>query len=404
MSKLQVTQKNRLIDGVGSDGNPSVTQKTNKELTELVNKYTYITSTKQLMSTTVEMTKPFSTGVSDTGDLIISVPKNIDALCETHYLFKLALLVYQKEGYNMTTTDVDYTTRLKPDGNVDLFLKGYGIAVTSDKLPEIPARKGIVRTGILTAWDVNLTHEKEFDHSLTKLKKCQSAAIHLFGDVWGRNYPTEKRLLDKITSYIRTLKTESDLSAISQAPEKIVKDKGLNLKLKSDLLTPAESDYLAAHCRKKNISTEVDSSKLVSKNMKEHIALKKFISDRQNAIKEIKNMIRDINSKRVVACYAPYKTGPSKKKAKATPIRELKECIKNTIHYDNFNSTEILRLDNLVPMPIIHSSEVKKHHRDTFEVSLQKLKQLDYDDPLIENLFSEFEKFTENVLKRDDRG
>jgi hypothetical protein len=317
---------------------------------QLLAKYPLVTRIEELQVIVSRgLNKPWD--IATDGDIkIILLPRNIEELMQKHYLFRLYLAILMKEGYKAHYSEQNYSTRMRQDMNIDIYLKSFGMLPETGCLPDLPKNKGYVWKGIASAIDVYLNGQKNLDRSLMKVSNAPIPSTVVFGDAWGKNYPTEKYMLDRIIHYIRQMTiVQGKLGNVLISKEKIISDKGLNVSIKSDLITDSEKSFIEWWVQKEKMQLEfeLDIPDMDGVELIYHV--QSLIRERQKSVKRIKDLLKTVSSRRVTACFSPYK-GARRKQVQKVPIKDLKDEIKGTKEWEAFNPTVWVQLYGLSPI------------------------------------------------------
>jgi hypothetical protein len=250
-----------------------------------------------------------------------------------------------------------------------------------------------------SAFECWRTGQKEYDADLFKTKGAPMPSYFIFGDVWGKNYPVEKRLLDHIIHYIRTLSPGGTIGSCMVSKEKIVVDKGLNFRYDSELISAEEKAIVDAYLFKKGINKEYVLEISDSMTAGESLKLAKKIRARQNEIRRIKSTLKKITSSRIEACFAPYKGAQRRKMAKV-PVKDLVLRIKHSDFYRAFNPTLCFELfENIAPLS--WSSRIGPDEENTLlgakTASGQGLLNWGIASALIDSIFSRYDEYLRDM-------
>jgi len=295
---------------------------------------------------------PFETGVSDEGDKVVVLPSNFEELCHQHYLFILYGIVLQQQRYHTIPVEKKITLRHKPDDSMTVYLKAFGIIVSTGQIPELPKSKGQVWKGVASAVLLWLQGQPKLDVSLTKISQAPHPAKVLFDDIWGANYPVEKKILDHIIHYIRSLKIgdESNLRSFVLPEEQLISDKGLNLDLESELILGPEKLLITNYLSRNGSAPTYKLVHPETLNLPGLVDLQVTIAQRQKALKSCKDAVKTTVSNRITSCYNPYK-GNKRNQARKLPIGQLITAIKGTADYHAFNPTVLFPLVGVASLP-----------------------------------------------------
>jgi hypothetical protein len=362
-----------------------------------------VTSLKELSVTESKVLKePWDLGYVENTQVCM-IPTNYKELSKVCYLFPLYIQTLVDNGCTLSLCNKTYNTRLTYKKDTETFLKAYGVILRSGgKVVDIPSRKNMIWKGIGSSLKSWLQAQKDIDISLTKVSQCDNPAQFIFGDVWGKNFPIEKRMLDYIVNKTRDLPNISVLkSDLIYPANKIIKDKGLNIEFKSSLISTAERDTLNMYLQKNNISPEFNKIRDDEKafiGLEQINQLKATIVNRQKEVRAIKRIVKDVVSKRVQACFAPF-TGQQRKKASKRQITELKDELKQTIHWTAFNPTVFNRLlPNVTQLPNNPLMRIDSDlFRDTLDSGYDELLAAGFSPNLATSMMAEYKEYASNL-------
>jgi hypothetical protein len=189
------------------------------------------------------------------------------------------------------------------------------------------------------------------DMSLLKINNAIHPITYILGDVWGKKYPQEKRMLDAMIHALKEKKFTKGHADYLIPFDQIKSAKGLSIDIKSDLITENERILVENILSLTGVSVEPKSIHLNQLNSLQDIMnLVTYIGNRQKEVKSMKELVKGIVSDRVTSCYAPY-TGKAREKVRKQPIRELREKIKGTDHFRAFNPTRWVSCLGVAPLP-----------------------------------------------------
>lgn len=292
------------------------------------------------VSSSGEIKLPFQT-MTKAGNIFIGVPNNYEELCEKHYLFRAVNKFFERGIYHSHQLDRSYTCKLKLGASEELFLKGFMLQAFSTKMEKLPDSKTPLYHGILSAQKYIITAKENIDISLFKQSNAKQAIGYILGDVYGKDYPVEKKIIDKLIHLLRTEKYSGSIQSYLIPWNEVVKAKGLNVDISSETLEEDEKSFLKVLIEESKLKAEAANfQKIVS--LDDVIAFQSDMQKDQKSLKQIKTCVDTIVSERVVACFAPY-TGAQRIKAKKMPIRTLIEAAKvDKTDFKHFNPTMVL--------------------------------------------------------------
>jgi len=392
--------------GSAADGSadPSATKSSCTQLSKLLQEFPVVRSTAAIqIQASKDLKKPFET-IEESGGKFVALPSNIKELLKEDYLINLYLQVLEKSKYELIMLETTFTSKFKLTSTQLTWLKAFGILPVTGTLPELPKTKGVVYRGIISSISCYADSLREFDSSLFIFRNADKPALEVFGDVWGKNYPEHKRMLDFLIHHIRMFdKDHFNLYPLLLPKETIAQEKGLNLDISSQVLSENEIDFIKSYLKSKNITVTVDMSVFdKSKVAIEASAIFRLISERQKSIRPIKDFIKRVTSERVKACYDQFSDKQRKsKKVRETPIRDLAEQLKGSIGYAPFNPTMVVSLTNdLVPLP---SRPPKEDEMESYDAQVNdfgvSLERKGVKKQLILNLIEEYKQYSANLLE-----
>jgi len=268
-------------------------------------------------------------------------------------LIHLYLTLIQKEGYEYTVLETDYNPRHRPTAAALSFIKSFGVAAISGVVPAFPKTTGAVSRGIICSIYNIVKGIEGVDLSLFKLTKVSNPSVEVFGDVWGKNYPEEKRMLDYIVHFYRTqksIKWDIEISKYMINPDQIAQNKGLDVDVNDELLCEEEREFANSIFKSKNSTAICSRDRLKCNDFETLKTVQEYIKERQKRIRQYKETLKTILSSRVLVCYESVKHLPKTSKARQAPIRDLKADVEYTREYKVFNPTRLGRFYNVTPL------------------------------------------------------
>jgi hypothetical protein len=313
-----------------------------QEIKDLYNKYPMPSSKEEIeLITEKELTTPFQT-ITKEGTTYVALPSNYAELVENNYFFKILNKLIVNDVYKPVKIDKTYVCRLKIGAPELTFLKAFAFQTFSNNMEPLPVKKTQLYHGLASAQKIILCAIKDLDISLYKQKNAKTASTVIFGDPYGKNYPIEKKILDKMIHTLRTSPFDCKFYDNFIPMNEIVKDKGLKVDTSSDLLT--EDEIAAANLLMEKIGKFELPNEQDMKTSAHAIEFQKHIQDFQKKVKTIKIGIGTIVSERITACFSPY-TGSARIKAKKEKITTLIANAKTDKEYFKaFNPSMVLLL------------------------------------------------------------
>lgn len=274
--------------------------------------------------------------------------------------------------------DKPFQSKLKLGAQEEIFLKAFTFQTFSNVCIDLPKKKNKISEGLLSAQKFIISAKDNIDMSLFKQCKAKNPSTAIFGDVYGKEYPVEKKILDKMIHLLRTQAYEIKLHNYLIPKGEIIKNKGLAVTVTSDLLT--ESEKAAANCLKNQVGEFEfpNPDDLISFVHCEEF--QKNISSFQKKLKALKTGIDTIVSERVTACFAPYK-GAARTRAKKENILTLIANAKEDKEtYTSFNPSMIFLLAG-------RSRGISFIHSEVSKEEFEKICRNFYDE--VTSIFSE---------------
>lgn len=341
------------------------------------------------------LTKPWDI---DSVNKMIVLPSNIDQLVQQNYLVRLFVLALASQEYQIYIGTLEWVSRLNLTAENNYFLQAFGLTITNrDYSLKVPTNKGIVWKGVASGLKTILQSISGLDLSLFKIAKAPGIVEYLLGDTW-TNYPVEKKMLDHMIHYTRTLPGfPCKIADILLPPERIISDKGLDFSVKGDLVSTIEGSFLKEVARiyygvqTENITLDTHSIETLS----DLTMLQNGITNRQKTISKPKTLLKETISKRVASCFEPYK-GAARKKATKRPIVTLAAELKGTDDYSSFNPTVWLALiqgQSALPNKGFPDSEMLEYHISN--VIFQLKDQMG--ETIISSLTSEYRQYLRDL-------
>jgi hypothetical protein len=307
------------------------------------------------------------------GENRVAIPTNIDELCSSSYLYPIYLHILKREGYKAIMIDKAYQSKLKLDVKKENYLKCLSIPVATDKdqFPPLPSKKGLLRKGLLAAFNIAIEGRK-IDKTLFKIKNITHPFIYLLGDMYGKAYQVEKTMLDKIIFTLRSMDDTQfrDVSSYVMPIGVIAKEKGLNVDLKSDLFDPSEKEYLKLCLQETKGERSLIPQPL--KSLADISAFQDQIRNCQKTLAPFKKIINELVSRRLTVVFSPYRNDREKAKAKKTPVKELIQRVGGTKEFCiAFNPTLLFQLKNRPSLPYISLTK-EEYDRGDLENHIKK--------------------------------
>jgi hypothetical protein len=361
----------------------------------------FVTSVTEIQANmSGELKEPFQTMTVD-GKLSIALPSNIQEIAKANYLVSLYMKVLDRLDYTPVELEKVYISKFKMDQRQNTFVQSFGILLLTGKLPELPSNKGTVWKGIASSVLCFLQGQKGIDPNLFKVRSAPRPALEIFGDVWGKNYPTEKHMLDCVVHAIRDLKLDlSNLGSYLLDAKLITTEKGLNLDLPSDIASQSELELLGVAVEAAGGAVyKLDLTKQVIDSMDKIESLQRHITRRQAAIRDLKDAIKVITTDRIKAAFAPYK-GKQRDKVKQTPIKELITKIEGTDDFKPFNPTLFSRCLRVTSLPKIDLTLAgpSQSQQDLVEEFCKELSNKGVNNTLVRSLAQEYWRYAESFV------
>jgi len=336
--------------------------------------------------------------VNDSEGRVVALPKNIQKLCQDNYLIFAGTTIFKQRGYDIKILEKEYEPRLKLSSKIESYLKALCIYPLAGKLPELPNNRGPVYRGAATSLKYYL-EQGSFTSRINKFHNVQHPAREIFGDIWAKGHPEEKKLLDLIIHETRHKET-NDQARVELAVinfNKLVSDLKLNINFNSKLLQDVEVLFFEEYLNKNNVLKRFH----YDKNLNSLDALKDFdeaITARQAELRKVKEISRRIESRRIQAALAPFK-GRAKQKAAKVPIQDLANEVRRTPDWAHFNPTLCLSLIGIGALPSLQNDKEEwfKAYQEQKSSLVKAMVSQGYSEPLAHNFaesHTEFLQFT----------
>jgi hypothetical protein len=283
----------------------------------------------------------------------------------------------------------------------EVFLKSFGVmCLHLNTLPDYPKAKSNISKGTCSAVKLWIEGKKDWDTSIFKCCKSIHPAVELFGDIWGKDYPIEKTILDRLINHLRkqsfiTTKIRDWIKADSVLSQ----EKGLDIDLKSDLLTETETSFLKGVADEGKLNNKF-SIPTGDSGVVDPIAINKLIKERQKSLRELKSCIKVITSERLTAVFSLAKSKKEKDEAKKTKISVLVEKAKeNEELIQHFNPTMVFLSLGLPRLPAHGSYTDDGYFTATFsELIFTVFDKLEKDHPTLalQGLNMEYKNFVKS--------
>jgi hypothetical protein len=362
-----------------------------QEVQDLYAKYPMPSSKDEIeLVSEKELTTPFQT-ITKEGVTFIALPSNYAEIVEKNYFFQILNTLIMHDYYSVVKVDKVYLNRLKLGNSELTFLKAFAFQTFSNVVGELPKKKTQVYHGMASAQKLVLSAIKDLDISLYKQKNAKLPATVIFGDPYGKNYPIEKKILDKLIHIIRTTEYDCKFSDNFIPMNDIIKDKGLKVITSSDLLSEDES--AAADMLLRSLGEFKFPDKEDMKTPAHAIDFQKNILSFQRKVKIIKTGLNTIVSERINSCFGPYQ-GSARTKAKKEKITTLIENAKNDKEYFGaFNPSMVLLLAGkprqIATIPQNWGKEQFTDFMRKFENTVEQL----FDEDIAQNVSAQYFKY-----------
>jgi hypothetical protein len=265
-----------------------------------------------------------------------------------------------------------YTPRIKFTPGHDIYLKGLALPLMREEGEVTPGLTNKLQNkGYLWSISEMICSHKGIDSSMIKHRKGKHPHIVLFGDMAAKAHPIEKKLVDMIIHQVRAmhLHAKDDITDFVLSHEEIVKNKGLDLSIENQVLSPNEILYVKSYMELQQIPRKCPAMWLEKYNLKDLIRITDEIEKRQYLIRDVKRLLEEVTSARVSALFEYHKSKRTKNYQKIK-IKTLIEMSENTPPYGAFNPTKLLALQRL---PILPSFKVCPNN--PYEIYAQTLER-----------------------------
>jgi len=234
-----------------------------------------------------------------------------------------------------------FSCKLKLGASEEIFLKAFILQAFSGKFEELPKDKNPVYQGLSAAQKIILQSKPNLDMTLFKQNHGKMPIAYILGDVYGKEYPIEKKILDKLIHLLRTNEYAFNLQSCFVPWDEIAKEKGLKVNITSELIKEEERVFLQDLLNEHKVSAESLNFKDI-KTYDQCLMFQKSIQSIQKNLKGIKQCVDTMVSERITACFAPYQ-GAARAKAKKIKITVLRDAAmmdKDSFHH--FNPSMVL--------------------------------------------------------------
>jgi hypothetical protein len=370
--------------------------KCDKTLKDLLSHQAFITSVDALQAVVGrKLIHNFDTNISEDGKKSVLLPKNAKELMTSSYLFAVYVKCLELHNYVTSISEVNTKLELKIEGANLTYLKSFCIPIITLDMPKLPHGKSNIQKGLMSAAYIILSNVTGVDVTIMKIRTAAKPSLELFGDVWGKAHPTEKRMLDFLIFTLKEIDfSDCDFSSYMLDINSIEKEKGTQVNSDGVLLSNFEREVIN-HYTKTTLKVKFEMPPIDTvKSPKDMAELHVKITERQAVVKVIKNAIKDIESERVKACFALYK-GAKREKVKSTPVMELKDKIKGTEHYRAFNPSficKILGMNGIAPLQV-KDEKSEKAYETQLEIFVSDLAKK-ASQPISLNFRTEYKEFS----------
>jgi hypothetical protein len=346
-----------------------------------------------IVSESKELENPFDI-MKKNDKFIIALPSNWKKLASESKLFALLIVAIQQLQYSIKELKEEFSPVLKLSKEQTNFLRTFGIPLVTKKIPKVPKGKGIFWKGLASAVKTYFDGKDKVDTSILTVKHAPMPAKVLFGTVWGKEYPREKKALDVILNCLHKANYPiEDLDSVILSAKTITEESGLQIDFATEVVSQNEKlaiDYYVSE-NKVELGYTIPPLLKDEDKIKYLVRMKADISTRQKALKPVKDLTKTLKSKRFTAIYAPYDSKGKKEKAKKLKINELLLKIKNTEHFLAFNPTDVFTLWGVGSMSMVAYNKTPKTEKFGFVEKYQtSLTDKKVPPHLINPIISEF--------------
>jgi hypothetical protein len=249
------------------------------------------------------------------------LPNNYKELIKKSYLYELYVGVLEMEGYKFALLpETGYQSKFLTQQSMEAVLKGFGIILCNKVIPELPkSNKSLYSKGIFCALKHYYSTQNNFDPKFWRFRKAAHLSTYILKDVWGKNYPVEKYIIDQLISILRKRKfQESNLHTYLLPNETIRDENGLNLKkVSSDLFTEGERALIDLYTDSKLKTFRVFKIAKFSNQISfDFGAIKYEVQSIQDMIRHYKKSVKIIEDDRLRAVYTSMTARDKQKKQK----------------------------------------------------------------------------------------
>jgi hypothetical protein len=302
--------------------------------------------------------KPFTIRYNSESDqLQVGIPNNMEELLDKHYLCKLwyKALAASKTKYFPIDLDERFVFTYPDDANMMARLRGFGIVIAnlhSEKFPAFP--KSMAKPlshGYALAVRQSLLADKEskINLSYTKVGKLKYPVLELVGQAWGGLGGVHRKLIDVITKVIKESQFHKKISLkyLLIPVRELRKAAGVNSnRIKSKVITNSEMKWLGSRHRDlQYIAAGDDDSAWKQDNVDTvgdvNIYIKN-VEQIQKSCKAAKTIMDQVSSKRLSLIYGGLK-GARLKLAQKKTVSSLISDMKGSMEYGaHFNPTMVM--------------------------------------------------------------
>jgi hypothetical protein len=334
------------------------------DISSILAKYPLIHSVDELtIQANQELKNLWQVGVVENQKVLV-IPNNLSDVIKNNYLINLYVNFCLSQGFTFKILEKSYTSRLLLETSNLFYLKAFGLAITEEQFPKFPQNHNSVWKGLAGAAYIHMTGLHGVQSELFKFSDQAHPNQVIFGDVWGKAYPIEKQMLDRMIHHLKIKKFEGlDYSFWLKQIGQIKKEKGLDIDLTSQVLSDFEKNAVELLFEEKEEKIHWDFDIPSMKTVEEILSFQRMIQDRQKSVRDYKRILNEIIGSRVSACYSSYK-GKQKEKIKKTPIRDLINPLKGTSSYGSFNPSLIFKIKKITPIQPVHYSNSEQGDND----------------------------------------
>jgi len=272
----------------------------------------------------------------------VYLPKNHVTLAEKQgYMFSFYEEMFIRLGYTPVVIDKDFESKYVETNKIRMFLQGWGSSIVKGTIPEFPKTKNQFSNGIVHFMGDRFAHRKGIDNGMFKWHSKDSTIVHVLGARPDKMYPAEFKILSQLVWLARNHQMdESQLISWLKSKESIIKENGLSLIHKAEILTDGEQQIVDYYLKISNISIQL----ILEENEDVYVkivGLQQMVKTLQKSLELYRQVPKKIMESRLKSVYSQKKL---KKKDKERPVRDLIFDLDIELFEKEFNPTDFFTL------------------------------------------------------------